>query len=660
MIKPYLNILVMLLLSWSVYGFCQHDYLLPVMGGLVILVTFAARFKTPEKQYALFEQIPLSAVIIVPFLLGLLWRNIVPIPAEAVSPYPEYAAALQSGSVIAGVLIWLRPFSKLNTYRLVFCAWLTVALSMNVPVTEERLMVFTLFSFISIAVVIFNTMKKPADKKYRFLYIRDYVIFSTLLIMLTTALFLGISTAAVAFEHAFMRTMSEYIMPRNYTHFLRISSQLNLISPGISAFDRRPVMEIKLPPNTSSYLKMQVFTEYKNGTWNEPKEIKKVELPQTLPPGNLIGKTMMFTSFKDLVPGPEGVVAVKAKAAYSRSNYQILSSENAQNTRMLEYALTSTKENAVLSDEEYQRYTAVPPEIAGRLKEIADSIVNADDDVKTKANKIAQYFRDNFSYSLDVTFSADDKGLLKMIEDKRPAYCTYFASALALLLRTEGIPTRVAAGFYSNEVIDPKSNTYLVRVSNAHAWTEVYAPLEDPATGQTVMLWRRLDATPANFDAVLTKDSKYYLEKMFENMWLGVLRISAYIENMDKDKLKLYVIIVLLAWMAFINRQKIAAGLRQWIRGQKSAKKVHYQTPDMLRTIYQQYESYLKDEYGEMRGPADTDGDVIQRIKQKSAENKKPVNRIEEFINEFHAVRFGARSPDKLPGLLKDCETSSG
>jgi transglutaminase-like putative cysteine protease len=642
MIKPYLNILIMLFFSWSVYAFCQHDVLLPVVGGTVMVLALLLRLKTAEKQFAVFEQIPLSVIIIASFLFGLFWRNIVPIPDDAVSPYPEYAAALQSGSVLAGVLFWLRPLTKNNLSRLVFCAWLTVALSMNVPFNEERLMIFSAFCFVSIAVVIFNTMKKPLDKKYRFVYVRDYIIFSTLLIMMTTVLFLGISSSVVAFEQAFMKTMSGFIMPRQYTNFLRISSKLNLISPGMSAFDRRPVLEISIPDIPGAYLKLQVFDRYENGTWNEPKNVAKRILPTELFPDQLKGKVTLFAEFQNIVPVPAGVTAVKAKLPYLLSRDQILSGQEQQRTRILEFSQISDEAVAqplALSSEEYEKYTALPASIAQPLKDIATSVTGGEGNLKEKANKLVKYFHQNFSYSLDVAFSADDAGVLKMLREKRPAYCTYFASALALLLRAEGIPARVGAGFVTSERIDRRNNTFLARVNNAHAWTEVFS---DGA-------WRILDPTPPSFSAELKKSSEINLERVFEKMWLNILRFNALIENMDKDKLKLYMVLGLLTVMAYLNRQKIMAALTPWLKDERKAKKIRYQPPDMLHAFYRRYEHYLKEEYGETRGLAETDCEVIARIKER----KVPVDRLEHFVKEFHAARFGTQAPEKIKELVE-------
>jgi hypothetical protein len=59
-------------------------------------------------------------------------------------------------------------------------------------------------------------------------------------------------------------------------------------------------------------------------------------------------------------------------------------------------------------------------------------------------------------------------------EDGRTGYCQYYASAMAVMARSLGIPARVAVGFAPGE--DIGDDLYLVREANAHAWVEVYFP----------------------------------------------------------------------------------------------------------------------------------------------------------------------------------------
>src|SRR5690606_8612744 len=54
-------------------------------------------------------------------------------------------------------------------------------------------------------------------------------------------------------------------------------------------------------------------------------------------------------------------------------------------------------------------------------------------------------------------------------------YCDYFASAMAVMLRSVGVPARVVSGYQSGDK-DPETGRYVVREANAHTWVEVFFP----------------------------------------------------------------------------------------------------------------------------------------------------------------------------------------
>ncbi|MDA1265323.1 MAG: transglutaminase-like domain-containing protein, partial [Planctomycetota bacterium] len=79
--------------------------------------------------------------------------------------------------------------------------------------------------------------------------------------------------------------------------------------------------------------------------------------------------------------------------------------------------------------------------------------------------------RSEFEYELrDLDFRGPD-ALLQFLEERK-GYCTYFATAAAMMLRTRGIPARVATGFLAHEWVASEGR-YVVREKDAHAWIEV-------------------------------------------------------------------------------------------------------------------------------------------------------------------------------------------
>ncbi len=86
----------------------------------------------------------------------------------------------------------------------------------------------------------------------------------------------------------------------------------------------------------------------------------------------------------------------------------------------------------------------------------------------------------------------------------RAGHCEYFASAMALMCRSIGIPARVITGYVATEYND-LTGRYVVRQSNAHAWVEVLVARDTTARRQApggvdryLELWRTYDPTPRN------------------------------------------------------------------------------------------------------------------------------------------------------------------
>jgi hypothetical protein len=95
-----------------------------------------------------------------------------------------------------------------------------------------------------------------------------------------------------------------------------------------------------------------------------------------------------------------------------------------------------------------------------------------------KAVAISRYLINNCEYSLATpAVPPGEDGVVFFLTQSRQGACDMFASAMALLLRTMDVPTRVASGFRQPEIPeDPEGKTFLVRERDAHAWVEYFVP----------------------------------------------------------------------------------------------------------------------------------------------------------------------------------------
>jgi transglutaminase-like putative cysteine protease len=120
-----------------------------------------------------------------------------------------------------------------------------------------------------------------------------------------------------------------------------------------------------------------------------------------------------------------------------------------------------------------QRYLPLPG-IPTRDRELALQLTSPEGNPYDKAVAVESYLR-TLPYSLDLPAPpADQDGVDYFLFDARTGYCDYFASAMAVLLRSAGIPARVVSGYATGERQDDGS--FLVKDSDSHTWTEVYFP----------------------------------------------------------------------------------------------------------------------------------------------------------------------------------------
>ncbi len=99
---------------------------------------------------------------------------------------------------------------------------------------------------------------------------------------------------------------------------------------------------------------------------------------------------------------------------------------------------------------------------------------------------LARFNREDYYYTLRPP-ALGNNPVDRFLFDTRRGFCEHYASAFAVMMRAAGIPARIVLGYQGGE-FNPLSGQYVIRQSDAHAWTEVW--LE----GQG---WHRVDPTAA-------------------------------------------------------------------------------------------------------------------------------------------------------------------
>jgi transglutaminase-like putative cysteine protease len=136
-------------------------------------------------------------------------------------------------------------------------------------------------------------------------------------------------------------------------------------------------------------------------------------------------------------------------------------------------------------------YLQLPPDLDPRIAALAKEITKGARTPFDDVFRIENYLRSRFTYTLNLTGRPGKDPLAHFLFETRAGHCEYFASAMAIMLRTLGIPSREVNGFLPGEYND-LGGDYIVRASDAHSWVEVYFP---------GLGWQVFDPTPAGSDS---------------------------------------------------------------------------------------------------------------------------------------------------------------
>jgi protein-glutamine gamma-glutamyltransferase len=120
-------------------------------------------------------------------------------------------------------------------------------------------------------------------------------------------------------------------------------------------------------------------------------------------------------------------------------------------------------------------YLQLPPSLDPRITKLAEQITAGSHNDYDRAANIERYLKTQYGYTLDLSGPPVDDPLANFLFVRRAGHCEYFASAMAIMLRTLQIPSRYVTGFLPGEFNDVGGD-YIIRGSDAHSWVEAYFP----------------------------------------------------------------------------------------------------------------------------------------------------------------------------------------
>ncbi|MFG0290751.1 MAG: transglutaminase family protein [Rhodopirellula sp. JB044] len=140
--------------------------------------------------------------------------------------------------------------------------------------------------------------------------------------------------------------------------------------------------------------------------------------------------------------------------------------------------------------------TSVDDSLTSIITPLATEICQGAASAHGKADRIASFFQNNFSYTLQTESAPSGVDPISyFLRTRHPAHCELFASASTLMLRSQGVPARYVTGYVMDEISDSEEY-FIARNRDAHAWVEYYDDEHHR--------WHALEATPGRVYQTLT------------------------------------------------------------------------------------------------------------------------------------------------------------
>jgi transglutaminase-like putative cysteine protease len=279
--------------------------------------------------------------------------------------------------------------------------------------------------------------------------------------------------------------------------------EANLLNTGsevsiLGSIDLSPKVRYTVTASTSSYWRVGSFDRYTGDSWVRSGSTEPYDGRLGVPPGPSRQVTQRFevetetssmaAAWRPVSVSGDGVDDLRVTRFDGLAFQGTLSAGDSYvvESRVLAASPDQLRRAGTdYPDDIEEAFTDNPQSTPERLGEFTDRITaNAQNPYDT-ARVIEDYLESEKNYSLDVD-RPNGNIASSFLFDMDAGYCTYFATTMAAMLRSQDIPTRFVVGYTPGQRVD--ENRWVVRGYNSHAWVEAYFPDYG---------WVRFDPTPA-------------------------------------------------------------------------------------------------------------------------------------------------------------------
>ncbi|MEZ4234505.1 MAG: transglutaminaseTgpA domain-containing protein, partial [Polyangiaceae bacterium] len=293
---------------------------------------------------------------------------------------------------------------------------------------------------------------------------------------IAAALVLALTSASVAALtlpplHSWVveRVMRGLPKKSGFTSFMWLGSMKGMLQSD------RIVMRVR--GAKTNYLRGILYVEYTRGAWTRRSDEHQVRpVPRTLPPASGV------TEIEIVRDGPRYFTPLETNELAASTGfvtfddggiYEPVAGDPAKRLWFNTWKTPPKSPRTPAREFPVDMELTLPGRLVAPLQRLARSWTQGVDSPRKKLEALALHLRAEYTYSLDFERPDHEDPVIDFLLHTKRGHCEYFASALALLARSIGIPSRVVAGYTVSEFSDV-GGYYLVRERNAHSWVEAW------------------------------------------------------------------------------------------------------------------------------------------------------------------------------------------
>ncbi len=263
-----------------------------------------------------------------------------------------------------------------------------------------------------------------------------------------------------------------------------VAGDLSSVSSEAKIFDRislSPTVYFTIEADYPAYWRVAAFDRYTGSDWIRTGESRPFDDGQGAPPGSARRNHQTVTVRTPIATMPAAWKPVRILRGPISPLLTTLGGLDPDRTLVREESYTVLSEvpsrdqgrlrSAGWGDAKIdKRFRQLPRSSGNRVADLADRIAGGADTAYDAAVAVERWLEGLKAYSLTVEPPTGDlvEGFLFGMDR---GYCVYYASAMAVLLRTLGVPTRFVLGYTTGQRVD--DNRWVVRGLDSHAWVEV-------------------------------------------------------------------------------------------------------------------------------------------------------------------------------------------